>query len=340
MEKKLYDLTVEPKFERLCPPLREAERVMLEESIVANGCEMPLIVWAGKNIIVDGHNRYAICKAHGIPFAVEEKEFGNEDTVIYWLVMNQLGRRNLSSYAKCELVIPMEDALKRVIDERRRENVAETWRAKAAGEEGSGPNRAPNQKTRDMLASMAGVSHGTFDRAKKVIRCADEETKELLRKGEKTIYGVYTSITAEEKKTEAQPDPDEEGQEADAPQPWNDPDPQPTQPGSSSLSPLLDRPIVTDPTQRAHIDGPITFNPVAPEEDPDADEPEDDDDLPFDGDGGAEAQVREMADDFLEELNEVLETADAGEVARILELVREMGDAAEAAVRSKMNEED
>ena len=29
MEKKLYDLTVEPKFERLCPPLREAERALL-----------------------------------------------------------------------------------------------------------------------------------------------------------------------------------------------------------------------------------------------------------------------------------------------------------------------
>ena len=50
--------------------------------------------------------------------------------------------------------------------------------------------------------------------------------------------------------------------------------------------------------------------------------------------------MREMADDFLEELNEVLETADVDEAARILELVREMGDAAEAAVRKKMNEED
>lgn len=333
MEKKLYDLTVNEKFRRLCPPLREAERVMLEESILAKGCEMPLIVWAGKDIIVDGHNRYSICREHGIPFAITEESFETEDDVMYWIVMNQIGRRNLNTYSKIEMVLPLTDileqgAMQRMLSGRKQDA-------------GAGPEPSQGKgRVSEHIAAMVGSSSTVVKQVKKIVNATDEETKMKLRSGDLSINAVYRTIRREEKKAEAQTDPDEEGQDTDASQPWNDPDPQPTQPGGGSLSPLLDKPIVTDPTQRAHIDGPIIFNPVAPEEDPDAGEPDDDDDLPFDGDGGAEAQVREMADDFLEELNEVLETADAGEAARILELVREMGDAAIAAVRSKMNEED
>ena len=65
-EKKVYDLTVDPEFRDLIPPLNEEELKLLEESLVADGCESPLIVWNG--VIVDGHNRYAICRKHEIPF--------------------------------------------------------------------------------------------------------------------------------------------------------------------------------------------------------------------------------------------------------------------------------
>lgn len=67
-EKLLHTLNIDPEFKDLIPPLTTEELEMLEESIVANGCESPLIVWNG--IIVDGHNRYAICHKRGIPFMV------------------------------------------------------------------------------------------------------------------------------------------------------------------------------------------------------------------------------------------------------------------------------
>ena len=77
-EKKLYDLTIDPEFRDLIPPLSEEERKLLEDSIASNGCESPIIVWNG--IIVDGHNRYAVCKKRGVPFSLQEKEFENRDT--------------------------------------------------------------------------------------------------------------------------------------------------------------------------------------------------------------------------------------------------------------------
>ena len=76
MEKKIYELKTNDRLAALFPPLDSTEYQMLEESIIKEGCTDPLIVWDGT--IVDGHNRYKICREHGVPFAIVEKEFRNE----------------------------------------------------------------------------------------------------------------------------------------------------------------------------------------------------------------------------------------------------------------------
>ena len=130
MEKQLYELTVDPQFAGLIPPLQETELSMLTESILANGCEMPLVVWNG--VIVDGHNRYLICRENGIPFAIEEKEFESREAAEVWIIRNQLGRRNLSDFQRCELVLPLEERLK-----------AEAQKRKLSGK-GQLPDHVPN----------------------------------------------------------------------------------------------------------------------------------------------------------------------------------------------------
>ena len=109
-EKSLYTLTIDPEFRDLIPPLNEEELAMLEESIIANGCESPLIVWNGT--IVDGHNRYAICQKHDIPFAVAEKDFDGREDAMLWMLRNQLGRRNLNSYQRSELALKFEPLIR------------------------------------------------------------------------------------------------------------------------------------------------------------------------------------------------------------------------------------
>ncbi len=74
--------------------LRSEEYKTLEASILESGCESPLILW--ENTLIDGHNRYAICTEHDIDFEVEHKAFPDRDSVIDWMLVNQLGRRNLS----------------------------------------------------------------------------------------------------------------------------------------------------------------------------------------------------------------------------------------------------
>ena len=115
-EKKLHTLTIDPEFRDLIPPLNDDELAMLEESIIANGCESPLIVWNG--VIVDGHNRHAICQKHGIPFAVTEKEFSSREDAMLWMLRNQLGRRNLNSYQRGELALKFEPLIASAAEKR------------------------------------------------------------------------------------------------------------------------------------------------------------------------------------------------------------------------------
>ena len=188
-EKKVYDLTVDPEFRDLIPPLNEEELKLLEASLAADGCESPLIVWNG--VIVDGHNRYAICRKHGIPFSIQEKNFSSRDDAMLWMLRNQLGRRNLNSYQRVELVLKFEPLVKNAAEQR-------MMAGKAANPVPTLAQGQTKGKTRDHLSEAAGVSHGTFAKAKKLVQSADEETKRELRAGKVTVNRAYTELLEKE----------------------------------------------------------------------------------------------------------------------------------------------
>lgn len=188
-EKKLYDLAVDPEFRDLIPPLNEEELKLLEESLVADGCESPLTVWNG--VIIDGHNRYAICRKHGIPFSIQEKNFSSRDDAMLWMLRNQLGRRNLNSYQRVELVLKFEPLVKSAAEQR-------MLAGKAANPVPTLAQGQTKGKTRDHLSEAAGVSHGTFAKAKKLVQSADEETKRELRAGKVTVNRAYTELLEKE----------------------------------------------------------------------------------------------------------------------------------------------
>ena len=188
-EKKVYELIIDPEFRDLIPPLNEEELKLLEASIVADGCESPLIVWNG--VIVDGHNRYAVCRKHEIPFAIQEKDFSSRDDAMLWMLRNQLGRRNLNSYQRVELVLKFEPLVKNAAEQR-------MMAGKAANPVPTLAQGQTKGRTRDHLSEAAGVSHGTFAKAKKLVQSADEETKRELRAGKVTVNRAYTELLEKE----------------------------------------------------------------------------------------------------------------------------------------------
>ena len=198
-EKKVYDLTVDPEFRDLIPPLNEEELKLLEASIVADGCESPLIVWNG--VIVDGHNRYAICRKHEIPFAIQEKDFNSRDDAMLWMLRNQLGRRNLNDYQRGEMVLVLKNRMKTEAEKRKYAGVTDCdlpenfQEGQASGKDRKGREE---RETYTRLGKLAGVSGRQMRKIDKLANSADEATKVKLRKGEVSVHRAYTDLLEKE----------------------------------------------------------------------------------------------------------------------------------------------
>jgi hypothetical protein len=90
-------LEIREDFRGLIPPLSAAELDQLHKSLLAQGrARDPLVVWKGHGVLLDGHNRYDFCTEKGIPFETVEVRCSSDEAAKNWIILNQLGRRNLS----------------------------------------------------------------------------------------------------------------------------------------------------------------------------------------------------------------------------------------------------
>lgn len=158
------DLQVDSQFRGWLPSLSNEERAALEKSILEDGCRDALVIWAGHNIIVDGHNRYDICQRHHVPFGTYEMEFANRDAVIDWIERTQMGRRNLTM-----------DELRFVRGRRyEREKKAQNDGGKGTPKTTGGQNDH-QFKTAAKVASDFGVSEKTIRRDAEYYRALKEQ---------------------------------------------------------------------------------------------------------------------------------------------------------------------
>ena len=188
-------ITIDPEFKALIPPLLPEGRKGLEESILKEGCRDALVVWKGHNILVDGHNRYEICTAHGKPFETVEMEFASRDDAMVWIIDNQFSRRNLTPFARGELALKR----KHIIAAKAKKNQQLSEGRGVKGCQNS-DNLIERVDTKKELAKIAGVSHDTIVRVEKIVQRAPEEVKEKLRRGDPgvSINKVFNDIKKEE----------------------------------------------------------------------------------------------------------------------------------------------
>lgn len=180
------ELTTDDSLSQAMPPLAPLEEMRLTKKLKAEGCKetVKVFILDGKYVIVDGHNRYRICRRLRIPFKVEVLPIKTLGEAKAWLIETQLGRRNVSDFVKCEHVLPLEDAFRK--EARKRQgarndlvNIPENF------QESSG-------ETYDELGKMINLSGRTVRNAKWLIENAAERTKEDLRKGTISIHMAYS----------------------------------------------------------------------------------------------------------------------------------------------------
>ena len=187
------EITIDPEFKALIPPLAADELRQLEENILRDGCRDPLVVWNG--ILIDGHNRHEICTRHGLQFETKEMVFDDRSHAEEWIIRNQFGRRNLPAYERTKLALRLEAT----IAARAKKNLATSTG-------GSNPqpcqisDKAAPVDTKKELAKIAGVSHDTIAKVKKIEAKATPQVKAKLASGEISINQAHKDIVKEEKR--------------------------------------------------------------------------------------------------------------------------------------------
>lgn len=176
-------IKVDSEFKGLIPPLNKEEYKQLEENCVKEGIREPLIVWrtpSGDDILVDGHNRFEIAAKHSLKCEFRQMKFENRNEAMFWMIKNQLGRRNISAYDRTLLALKLKPEIEKKAKENQRLG-------------GKGSQKSANHKTdtREELATIASVSHDTIHKVQMIEKKAPEAVKEAARKGDISINEAY-----------------------------------------------------------------------------------------------------------------------------------------------------
>ena len=187
------ELHIDEEFQGLLPQLTDEERNELEKQIKRDGVLNPIIVWNGT--IVDGHNRYMICKMNGITeFPVRKIKFDSRDDVIKWILEHQLGRRNLSDFQRTRIALRYEEIIAKKAKERQLSGLKHVGKSSFSSMEQN--DKKDSHTTRNEIAKIAGTSGTAVQRTKYILENGTEEQIARAEKGGKEMDGRSNSIRA------------------------------------------------------------------------------------------------------------------------------------------------
>jgi transcriptional regulator with XRE-family HTH domain len=167
------NITINDELRSFVDPLTDIEYAALERSLLAEGCRDALVLW--NDILIDGHNRYAICQKHGIEFrTVQNNSFASLDDVKLWMIDNHLARRSVSDFQRGLLALRK----KQIVAMRR----AAEAPAEAEAEEPKGAEPPP-WNTREEVAKAARVSPNTISQIERIQKTATPQLVEAVRAG-------------------------------------------------------------------------------------------------------------------------------------------------------------
>jgi hypothetical protein len=159
-------------------PLTEDEYAALERSLLTEGCRDALVLWG--DMLVDGHNRYAICRKHDIPFnTVQNRTFQSLEDVHLWMIDNHLGRRSVSDFQRGVLALRKKE----ILEARQVKAPVEPGQAATDDAAAPPPRPAAPPPTRQALARAARVSSVTLGQIEKIQKTAAPELVGAVRSG-------------------------------------------------------------------------------------------------------------------------------------------------------------
>ncbi|MGM9486729.1 plasmid replication/partition related protein [Ideonella sp. YS5] len=190
------DIVVNEELKAYIDPLTTDEYEALERSILAEGCRDALVLWG--DVLVDGHNRYGICRKHGLPFqTVQSTRFQSIEDVYLWMIDQHLGRRSISDFQRGVLALRKRE----IVAARRAQEAAPRPAtpdpAPDAPEAAPGPAPAPLEKldTREAIAKAARLSNSQVVMIEKIHKQAAPEVVAAVKAGTISINAAAAVAT-------------------------------------------------------------------------------------------------------------------------------------------------
>lgn len=171
-------MIVDKEFKSLIDPLTREELEGLEQKILTEGFKGKVVVWQEQDILLDGHNRVAICKKHNIKYDKRYISLPDRNAAINWIIDNQLSRRNLSpnqaAYLRGKKYLAEKQKPWRPKKEKKGATVA------PPSPEKKGATVAPfSQSTREKIAKETKVSPRTIARDGLYAQAVDQVSGKL-----------------------------------------------------------------------------------------------------------------------------------------------------------------
>lgn len=179
------------KYDSMVYELNRFEYNSLKNSIASDKVQSPIVI-NQNNVILDGHHRVKICRELGIEnVPVLIKNFDSELEERFFVKSTNLLRRQFNDFVKAEEVVELAKIESERASQRQRHG-------------GLAPNGAKGKTSEIIAEQVGGLSPRTYERAVFVMKHADPEIKEKLRKGELSISASYNYYIRKEKRGELQ----------------------------------------------------------------------------------------------------------------------------------------
>ena len=197
-----------PEYEKILPPLTNAQYNSLKSSIKETGKNLVPIIVNENFEILDGYHRYRACLELELDPKIEIKEFSDPISEKEFVININLNRRQLNSFQISEMGYKLEEI------EREKAKMRQLKNLKNVGDNSCGSlaqicaneeDRKDEENEREgkvskIIADKIGQATRTYERNKKIIEEGSDEQKEELRKGRVSTNKVYNKIRNEEKK--------------------------------------------------------------------------------------------------------------------------------------------
>jgi ParB-like chromosome segregation protein Spo0J len=195
-------IKINPEYSSLVHPLSDLEYEALKNSIKEDGLHYPIII-NSKGEILDGHNRYTICKELEIPIKYEIKYFKDSIEEKKFVIDINLKRRHLSKFQRIQLsfkLAEIESEKARLRQLSKLKDVKDTL--PLAQNYANGYNNEETGKVSKIVAKETGYSSRTCEMAKKIMQKGTEDQIKRLNEVRTTISKEYKKIQRDRKRQE------------------------------------------------------------------------------------------------------------------------------------------